>query len=178
MRRFQILIAGILGCAVTEAHAWWWVLRGATFNRVQLGQTDPIVPDMFPFTALSALGFTQADQLIFMLCPLVAVLGSMVRLSIRALGWSEKRDRGSTATQLAGRFRRQLSRTIVLTLASIFIAFTAGLIVALYFAGSIVPTREGVGKLLAFSVLVGFMAPSFFTAQEEKLTRLFNDTPA
>lgn len=156
---------------MSEAHAFWWLLE----RSVQLGQSDPLVPNVFPFAALSAIGFTQADQLLFMLCPLVAVLGSMVRLALRALGWSERRVRNSTVTSEPKRFPRQISRTIVSILATVFIAFVAGLVVALYFAGSIAPSREAVGKLLAFTLLVGFMAPSFFTAQEQKIARLLND---
>lgn len=170
MRRSQHLLIGLLGCSATEAHAFWLLARS-----VQLGQTDPLVPNLFPFTALSALGFTQVDQLLFMLCPLVAVLGSMVRLALRALGWSEKRVRSATATLEPNHFQRRLSRTIVSILATLFVAFVAGLVVALYFAGSIAPSREAVGKLLAFTLLVGYMAPSFFTAQEQKIARLLSD---
>ncbi len=170
MRRLLFLPVALFTCVVTEAHAFWWLLRGAA----QLAQTEPLVPNAFPFTMLSALGFSQADQLLFILCPLVAVLGSLVRLSLRALSWSEKRARPTKTSLEPNQARRQMNRTLVSVVATIFIAFVAGLVVALYFAGSIAPSREAVGKLLAFTLLIGFVAPTFFNAQERRLAHYIN----
>jgi hypothetical protein len=158
MRLKQLILLGVLIAPATEAHAMPLLLLFKT-----LSQTDPLVPNTFPFTMLSALGFTQADQLLFILCPIFAALGSLVRLSIRALGWASSNEQKA---------HHSTDRVLVIVLTNVFIAFVAGLVVALYFAGSIVPSGQSVGKLLAFTLLVGFMAPHFFHAQEQRVIRI------
>jgi hypothetical protein len=156
----QLILLGVMVAPATKAHAMAWFFLSRT-----LSQTDPLVPNTFPFTMLSALGFTQADQLLFILCPIFAALGSLVRLSIHALGWASSNKQNA---------EHSTGRGLVMVLTNVFIAFAAGLVVALYFAGSIVPSGQSVGKLLAFTLLVGFMAPHFFRVQEHRVISMLS----
>ena len=130
------------------------------------------------YQLLAQLGFTQADQLVVVLCPLSAAVGGVVRLAILAIHWSQTKrllteDDGPSLHRASGQF----ARLAIHSLATMVVALAAGLLVALYFAGAIAPTRDAIGKLIALAMVVGFMAPQFFLAQEQKLLSILKAKP-
>ena len=156
-------------------------------------------------------GLSVLDVTLLCLCPVFAALGTVVSGTIKKLG--EKIDFEEATTLPANRlyedltdltiaeklrtyneerkelfehFKRREKRLTAFRLA--FIGFALGVVIALYFVGSITQSITSVARVFALCVLLGYQAPNLWAVQEkvigkvveEKLTealRKKGDTP-
>ena len=128
--------------------------------KLDLPSKTPVAPDVFPFQFLSDLGFSQVDQLILVLCPLIAMIGCLAKLSTLMLNFGAQASYHTTFSKIFFIVLKTLSRLLI--------ASIAGLLVGFYFAGAISPTAQSVGKLLGLALLVGYMSEKFFYVLEKR----------
>jgi hypothetical protein len=121
---------------------------------------------MSEFTVLSAmqqLGFMPQDYLLLLLAPLGAGLGSIVHGMLIEINPNK--------LPTSGRLRTTTEVMMVLKWSSyrLVIGAVLGLVVALYFVGSITSNPTSIARILALSVFVGYAAPKLWALQEKHL---------
>jgi len=123
---------------------------------------------------LIELGFSKQDVLLILLCPVFSMLGGLVHLVQLDTNFSKLPTSGGLHKPGAvmGRFKWSVSRFVI--------SLVIGLVFALYFVGSVNDGPSAIAKLLAFSILLGYVAPRVWSSQdniispaiEEKLQNL------
>lgn len=95
------------------------------------------------------LGMTirNTDLVLLMLAPFCCGLGAIVFIVVDSLSKEKK----FSIKMASGHF---------------FVAFVLGLVVSLYFIGTLNPSLSAIAKLLGFTVLLGYQAPRFWAMQE------------
>jgi len=111
----------------------------------------------------SQLGFSAQDVILLKLCPLFSVLGGLVHFVLLDVNFERLPSGGGWHTRSAvmGRIKWTLGR--------VFISAVLGIIFALYFVGALTEGPTTVARILAFAVVVGYMAPKLWSTQEKLL---------
>jgi len=101
--------------------------------------------------------------LLILLCPIGAVVGSFAHAIVKTINLEEPPTHEDDI-QLASKDLRA-KRGMWLTLRMILGAIL-GLVLGLYFVGSIQETPATLAKIVALSIIAGYAAPKFWEAQE------------
>ena len=113
------------------------------------------------FEKLTELGLSTQDVLLLVLCPICAAIGSLVHWAILEINPMKRSAGGSLRTFL------ELGAHIKWIILRVFIGSVIGLVLALYFMGTINEGINSMARILAFAVLLGYSAPRFWKVQEE-----------
>jgi len=102
---------------------------------------------------------SMLDVILLTFCPIAAALGMIVALIL-------KRDV----------FEEHLSniKRILKALGFVFSGLILGLVIALFFVGSITPELTSVSRVLALSILLGYQAPSIWFSQEKIISKIID----
>ncbi|MGZ5030526.1 MAG: hypothetical protein ACXV8I_08010 [Methylobacter sp.] len=119
--------------------------------------------------AFRELGFSNADFLILWACPLLAVIGAIVHTFTTDLDYS-KTPKLKDYDPAIMDINKDLEKMVIehrglWIMSRLFIGASSGLVLGLYFAGSIKPEATSIGRLLALSIISGYVAPSFWNSQ-------------
>lgn len=115
------------------------------------------------------IGFGMLDLILLVLCPLLGAVGSIVHVLIIDIDYTKSpklkdyADRPKVDEDLAKDIQDFRGYWLV---SRVIIGGVTGLVLALYFSGSIVPEATSVGRLLALAVIAGYVAPSFWRHQQ------------
>jgi hypothetical protein len=111
------------------------------------------------------LGFSKQDMLLLIITPIFSALGSLV--NILSLDLDLKTP---VETQGNIKFIKGVGNNITYiewAIRRIIIGAVAGLILALYFVGALTEKPTTIARILAFSILLGYAAPNFWSTQEK-----------
>ncbi|MDD5390484.1 MAG: hypothetical protein PHD37_14155 [Gallionellaceae bacterium] len=115
---------------------------------------------------LIELGLSKYDIALMVLCPLGAMHGSFAHTCLLTINPHRMPRPGNVrilgTIDALGRFQWIILR---LTLGAIL-----GIVIALYFIGSLQPNLTTLAKIIALSILLGFAAPKLWLAQERVVT--------
>ncbi|WP_320424675.1 hypothetical protein [Roseateles agri] len=116
-----------------------------------------------------------------MLCPAAAVLGSFVHMFMVENDFSQmpklNEERGvvnrieKSVFSLASWFSVFNQKRWYWIWGRVTVGVAVGMLVALYFVGAINPGAANSAKVLALSVLAGYLAPKLFIAQERAVSQ-------
>ncbi|GAA0542238.1 hypothetical protein GCM10009098_07400 [Rheinheimera aquimaris] len=110
------------------------------------------------------LGFTVYDLALIVLCPLGATVGSfahIITLCIDLKGPPRSEDDMREASPKLQEFRGAWMGLRMM------LSAVAGLVVGLYFVGLIHETPANLGRIIALSVLVGYLTPKLINVQDK-----------
>jgi len=115
--------------------------------------------------ALRSLGFSQVDLLLLAFSPICAGIGSTVNGMLTEMNPSR--------LPRAGRIRSHLEALAFLKWCSyrLFIGCALGLVVGLYFVGSLNDSPTSLARVLALAVILGYGAPKLWQLQEQQVLR-------
>lgn len=117
---------------------------------------------------ISTLGFSKIDAILLLLCPILGCVGSMVNVLMVDVDFS-KAPKYKDYANLSATDEKIEKEVIQVRgawyMSRLFIGGVSGLVLALYFAGSIKPEATAMGRLLALSVVAGYVAPAFWKSQ-------------
>ncbi len=99
------------------------------------------------------------DVIMLLFCPIAAALGMVVALVL-------KRD-------IFDEYSTKISRCIK-AIGFIFSGLILGLVIALFFVGSITPELTSLARVLALSILLGYQAPSIWFSQEKIISEVID----
>ena len=120
---------------------------------------------------LLQLGLTYYDIALLVFCPIGAIIGSIAHAAMLMINPERMPGPGQTkilcSTDALGRFTWLVLR---LTLGGIL-----GLVISLYFIGTLKESITTISKLIALSVLIGYAAPKLWIAQERALMKKIDD---
>lgn len=116
-------------------------------------------------SALQALGFGAMDGLLIVFAPLCAGIGSTVHGMLVEMN--------PTQLPRGGRVRTPTEVAVFMKWCPyrLFIGCALGLVVALYFVGSLSHSPTSLARVLALAVFVGYAAPKLWSLQEDHLVR-------
>ncbi len=127
------------------------------------------------FEMLTSIGLKGHDLALLILCPAGAALGSYAHAILQMINPHQMPGVGGTVplsfVDGMGRFAWTIFR--------ISLGGILGLVVALYFIGSIQENISTVSKIVALSILLGYSAPKLWLSQERiilKQSEKFLDT--
>lgn len=114
-------------------------------------------------TLLTQIGFKPQDFLLVSLSPLCAALGSIVHGMLLEMNPSRLPSKGG--------MREWIHAAVIAKwfFYRIFIGGVLGLVIALYFVGSLTESPTSLARVLALSVLLGYSAPRLWLFQEQHL---------
>lgn len=115
------------------------------------------------FDHLSKLGFTSQDYLLVVLCPIFAALGSLVHAMLLEINPNKIPSGGAL------RSGNHAMAVLKWHISRLFIGAALGLILGLYFVGSLIESPNAVSRVLALAVLMGFSAPKLWLMQEKHI---------
>ncbi|WP_130472435.1 hypothetical protein [Candidatus Magnetaquicoccus inordinatus] len=111
---------------------------------------------------LSVFEFTCVDVLLVLVCSVGGCVGSVANIISQEIGSSRIPGKGSTiilsSIDAIGRVKWIFLRLVQ--------GLIIGLIIALYFVGSIHKGPASISKVIALSILIGYSAPAFWKKQE------------
>lgn len=118
---------------------------------------------------LIELGFSKQDAFIIFLCPVFSVLGGVVHLMQLDTDFNKLPSGGGLHKPgaIIGRLKWSVSR--------FSISFVIGLVFALYFVGSVNDGPSAIAKLLAFSIMLGYVAPRVWSSQDNIIAPAIED---
>ncbi|HCV02594.1 MULTISPECIES: hypothetical protein [Pseudoalteromonas] len=115
------------------------------------------------YTLFTSLGFTIQDYLLITLCPLFAAIGSMVHAMLVEINPNKLPTSGRM------REKNHAMATLKWLFYRIFIGAALGLILGLYFVGSLVESPNAIARIFALAVLLGYSAPKLWAMQEKHI---------
>ena len=117
---------------------------------------------------LAQIGFKPQDFLLVSLSPLCAALGSIVHGMLLEMNPSRLPTKGGV--------REWIHAAVIVKwfFYRIFIGGVLGLVIALYFVGSLTESPTSLARVLALAVLVGYSAPRLWLFQEQHLLQEFD----
>lgn len=104
------------------------------------------------------LGLTAFDVALLLCCPGGGALGMAVAKELRVYSDAPSND------------LRNLER-----ISTHLVGMALGLVVALYFVGSIQNSISSVARVIALSILLGYQAPNIWMSQEKAVKRLVDE---
>ncbi len=124
---------------------------------------------------LTEIGFSRFDQTMLLLCPLCAVIGSFAHMFMVELNFTQMPESGETTSTAP--LLRELTRGKrgYWVYGRLGVGATVGLMVSLYFAGSLNPSASTAAKVLALSILAGYLAPKLLLTQEKAVIRTLEE---
>jgi hypothetical protein len=138
-----------------QINAW-----GAPLQSQHINETGIAIKPQF-YDAKNQIGpasLNTIDVLLLLLCPLAADLGTLVSSALK------KRQKN------INRINDLIWRAFLFGLrdhiANIFAGIVLGLIIALFFVGTITPEITSLSRVLALTILLGFQAPNLWHSQE------------
>ncbi|WP_462156518.1 hypothetical protein [Pseudoalteromonas sp. GB56] len=120
---------------------------------------------------MEQIGITYFDLALLILCPIGGVIGSFAFAIMDSIDPSNS-PKDETKAVIASA-QLQETRSIWLGLRCI-LGFILGIVVSLYFLGSIQPNIATVAKIVALSIVAGYAAPKVWAAQEVILEAKLN----
>lgn len=120
---------------------------------------------------LREAGFTNTDFLILGACPFLGAAGALIHTFTTDMDYT-KVPTLKDYEEVKIDVDKDLKKTVIdhrgLWLFSrIYIGAATGLVLALYFVGAINSEVTSIGRLLALSIIVGYVAPSFWSNQDK-----------
>jgi hypothetical protein len=117
---------------------------------------------------LEELGFNNIDVWMLTLCPVMGVIGSFIHVFTTDIDYSiTPKASNFNNIEIDDETRKVIVEHRGLWIGSrLFIGGATGLLLALYFAGAITHEATSVGRLLALSIMAGYVSPSFWKNQK------------
>ncbi len=113
---------------------------------------------------ISSLGLSPHDVALLIGCPIGSVIGSMAQAIVKTINLDGPPNKENDMRLASKELQelRGLWLSLRLTLGAIL-----GLVLGLYFIGSIQPTPGTVAKIIALSIVAGYAAPKVWEAQDK-----------
>ncbi len=115
-----------------------------------------IAPKVFNYDSTLELfmGLTILDVTLIGFCPWASALGLAVAEEMKKIDTNKQNHSGKNP---------------------LLISLALGLVVALYFVGSIKSEMSSVAKILALCILLGYQSPNFWSSQEKVLKKMIDE---
>ena len=127
-----------------------------------------------------ALKFTAVDIDLMILCPIAGGIGGFLRFLCQAVNFDNLLGGSGRSGIENASFANvsQMFASLEWLLGHVILSAAAGLMVGLYFVGSVKGDPTTIARLLALSILVGYAAPRLWRSQEKSIISLVEKTIA
>lgn len=126
---------------------------------------------------LKTFGFTNYDLNLMVLCSVCAVIGSLINMFNLELNFSKPPGLGAgerfSFRYLLHEFAGSNTR-FYWVVARLFVGASAGLVIAIFFAGSVKPELTSSVKLILLSIFAGYSAPNLWVSQAKIIENKIN----
>ncbi|WP_345986908.1 hypothetical protein WCX18_06950 [Sulfurimonas sp. HSL1-2] len=112
---------------------------------------------------LESLGLTSYDIALLVGCPIGAVIGSLAQAIVKSIDL-EGPPTNEDDMKIASKELQELRGTWLYL--RMVLGGILGIVLGLYFIGSIQPSAATVAKIIALSIIAGYAAPKVWEAQE------------